>query len=449
MCAVFGIKRAGQVSSSLKPFVLKLRYGFLLGAAVDPEKGAPCGGCYSKWLTQRNVWNEAADVSELPVRRELITELLNENSPHTCYEIAFDGTATRLENLVFPHPDCVCDKQQYHVNTVVSKNTNYAFSPIFEVKCVRFGTPEGNQWLTSATGESPMSREKKTGYGVDANKEVSRQKAVAEWLKIAVAADLPVRLQYGESISSEALTSGMPGILQKNSVDVGEVTTGAGATHEEAVMDALIEMAKKETLQKYAASGKNPMLVVGANNWVRTQLPFFVLQQYDVHLLFYPNAMQVWVVGLAAFSRQRVDAKPIFSFAADSDMASALRKVLGQMLKVCQPGEWIEPAAAEENSDMMAKKAKLNLWWTHWIYRCPKVSLKDLLHMEKYPGVIEEWKNYFKDGQEPVTIVPLNSAVFPTALKHLVGIYRPQTAQVAARRNVRGIATWASFRETL
>jgi hypothetical protein len=447
---VFGTKRkSGAATSNLKPFVLKLRYGYLLGAAVDPDKGAPCAGCYSKWLTQRNVWNEPCALDDLLVRRELVAELLSENSAHICYEIAFDGTSTRLDNLVFPHPDCNCDKQNYQVNTSLNKSTNFAFSPIFEIKSARFGTPDGNQWLTSATGEALMSREKKTGYGVDANKEASRQKAVAEWLKQSVAVDLPVRLQFGENLSSEVLPSGMHGILQKSSLNVGEVTTGAGASREEAILDALVEMAKKETLQKYSATGKNPMLVVGANNWIRTQVPFFLLQQYDLHLLFYPNAMQAWVVGLAAFSRQKVEAKPIFCFAADVDMVTALKKVLGQILKICQPGEWIEPVSAGEDPDQALKNARLNLWWTHWIYRCSKVSLKDLLHLEKYAGLLDDWRNYFRDGQEPVTVVNLNSSGLPTKLKYLVGVYRPESSQVLPRRNVRGIGTWANFRDNL
>jgi len=71
----------------LRPFLLKLNEGYLLGLAMDPAKGSPCSRCAELWLKQRKVNAEPAPLSDLRVRRELIAELLSENTPHAFYEI--------------------------------------------------------------------------------------------------------------------------------------------------------------------------------------------------------------------------------------------------------------------------------------------------------------------------------------------------------------------------
>jgi hypothetical protein len=143
---VFGIKFGNRIVS-LKPFLLKIKDGFLLGLEREPGKGSPCGGCVEKWLTDRKVWCERRDLSALLVRRELIAELLSENSPHIFYEIYDDGTEIRLESIVYPHPECVCDKLNYTPPKEITRKVNFAFSPIHHLKVVRFGTPDGNLWL--------------------------------------------------------------------------------------------------------------------------------------------------------------------------------------------------------------------------------------------------------------------------------------------------------------
>ncbi len=165
----------------LKPFLFRIREGFLLGLAADPKKAAPCSECVEKWLKDRSVWLERAELSELNVRRDLIPELLGENSAHVFYEIANDGTSHRLDSVVFPHPECQCYRNRYLGSEEWNKKTNFAFSPITQLRCARFGMTEGNLWLSSAAGDSPMTKTPIKVFGVATERETSRFQAVYEW----------------------------------------------------------------------------------------------------------------------------------------------------------------------------------------------------------------------------------------------------------------------------
>jgi len=109
---LFGRKTAE--SNDLKPFVLKLKDGFLVGLAQDPETGSPCVGCVQGWLSDRQVYNEKTTEIGLPPRaKEMLAKLNQEQDPHIFYEFMATGTPTRLECLVFPHPRCSCQKTNY------------------------------------------------------------------------------------------------------------------------------------------------------------------------------------------------------------------------------------------------------------------------------------------------------------------------------------------------
>lgn len=447
---MFGLKLGGR-PQPLKPFLLKTRDGFLLGLAMDPGKGSPCAQCAEFWLKDRNVYVEKADLSELRIRRELIAELLSENSAHVFYEIAKDGTEMRLDTIVYPHPKCICEKTNYIPPREITKKTNFAFSPIYQLKCARFGTPDGNLWLASAIGESPVTKKLITAYGVEHDKDAARFRAVDHWMKLAVEADLAQRMEQGELLPSENLQTGNVELITKSMTRKNVLEgIGVGKNREEAIMDALIGLAKVRTLKKYSAAVKSPMLIVGANNWVRTRVPFFLLQQYDLHLLFYPNSTQAWVVGLAAFSRLRVDEKPVFVFAADSEIGKALDQLFCKLLAALRPGESdSEMPRMDDRGPTSSQNSKLNLWWTHWIYRCPKISLKDVLHLDPYPRSLDNWRNYFKDGQEQVSILSINNEYFPSQLRTIVKLQVNTAEQLSNVRNINGIGTWADFSDAL
>lgn len=434
----------------LKPYVLKIKDGFLLGLAMDPQKGAPCSNCVRMWMKQRNIWVQPATLTDLTVRRDLITELLAENSAHVIYEISLDGTAIKMESLVFPHPHCSCERTNYLPPENLSKNTNYAFSPLYQIFCTRFGTPDGNLWLTRVTGDCPLSEQALTVYAVEKDKEVSRSKAVDEWMKKAIQYDLPKRIKRGELIASEVLQTGDLELMKNLSAGSTEMSAmGAGKDKEEATLNALVELAKISTLKRYSNTMKNPMLIVGANNWIRTKVPFFLLQQYDLHLLFYPNSTQAWVLGLVAFSRQRTDEKPVFVFAAHTDVKEALEELFFKILEALKPEEQItgDPVLKSERGGPHA--SKLNMWWTHWIYRCPKIALKDVMHLESYPRKLQNWRDYYRDGQDKVSILSVNSSHLPSQIRTIVKVQSVLRENVSNVRNINGIGTWSDFSDAL
>jgi hypothetical protein len=445
---VFGTKLGHSRPQPLKPFVLRTRDGYLLGLAQDPEKGAPCARCTELWLTDRNVWAERIELSQMIVRRELIPELLAENCAHVFFEISNDGTHTRLDTLVFPHPACSCSRYNYIAPKQISKNTNFAFSPITQLRVARFGTPDGNLWLATATGQSPVAKAALTTYGVERDKDLARFKAVDEWMKRATLADLPGRMDRGETLASEVLQTGNVELITKMQIRHSSFEgMGIGGSRDEATLDGLIHLARLRTLRKYSASMKNPMLVVGANNWIRTKVPFFLLQQYDLHLLFYPNSTQAWVVGMIALSRLNTSEKPVFVFSSDSDMGKAIDKLFFKLLETLRPAE--DELFTNRIHENTQQNPKLSLWWTHWIYRCPKISLKDLLHLEPYARSLESWREYFRDGQDLVSVVAVNSEYFPSQVRTLVKLQVASGENVQAARNINGIGIWRDFADAL
>ncbi len=441
----------------LRPFLLKIRGGHLIGLGMPPELGSPCASCAEFWLKDRLVWVERGELSDLRVRRDLIADLVAENSPHVFYEILEDGTSTRLDGVAFPHPKCVCARNRFIPAENWDKKTNFAFSPITRLQCARYGTPDGNLWLSRASGEAMTAGSTISAYGVAREREPSRFAAVSEWLRRAMLRDLPLRLEQGESVPSEILQTGKSEILTPDLVrGLSSEATGVGDTRLEAVLDGLQGMARGRVLRQYATSMKNPMLVVGANNWLRLRVPFFLIQEYDLHILFYPNSMPSWVVGIAAFARRTTEAKPVFGFASSHDIMGALDGALFKILESCRPqdaffdleGERAVTEIPESISEDKAKAMRLNMWWTNWIYRCSKISLKDVLALESYPQEIDTWRDYFTDGQSPVSLVGLNGKNLPAHLKYVVKVAQLREAAQSSR-NVRGIATFGSFQDGL
>lgn len=434
----------------LRPFLLRIRGGFLLGVALPPEVGSPCAGCVKRWLADRSVWHEDADLSELRTRRDLIADLIAENSPHAHYEILQDGTVTRLDGVVFPHPQCGCAAKGYAGPEAWDKKTCFAFSPIYRLSAARFGTADGNMWLSHATGSSPLTGQRITTHGAAYDREAARFTAVAEWLKRASTADLERRRRGGEPLSAETLQTEAHEILAELPASAQEPEgCGAGETREAAILDALHGFARARTVRRFAANVKSPMLIVGTNNWIRQKVPFFFLQQYDLHLLFYPNSMPSWVVGLACLSRQSTKKKPFFTFGSAADVGAAVDMALLRALELCRPPAYQfegEAAPGDPPAEQEDGSPQLHLWWTNWVYRCPKIALKDVLHLAPHGADIGAWREYFRDGQTPLQLLSLNGGHLPSGLRHLVKAYQAPDV-VGLHRNVRGIGTGQSFQD--
>ncbi len=441
-------KRSAEVQGPLKPFVLRVRDGFLVGLAMDPDKGSPCVACVQGWLEKRGLGSQPGKIEELKIRRDILAELLTENNPHVLYEVNHDGTVNRLNSTVFPLPGCPCAKGNFSAPQEADATANYSFSPITHIKCFRYVTPNGHLWLTNASGVTPLEKQQISVYGTGTTKGASRRQAIDTWLKQAALRDLTVRVRHEETIPVEILQTGNGDLLscQRRSGTVWE-SVGAGADYHEATLDALYSLTRQKTLQGYSNSQKSPMLVVGANNWIRSRVPYFLLQEYDIHLLFYPNASPCWVVGMAAFSRIKSDAKPFFSFASDADITKALETSIEKLL------EWARPEVTEEATMPTAdaifsdKGFRLNMWWTHWIYRCSKIALKDILHLEAYPRSVDFWRDYVRDGQAAITMVPLNHPDLPVGLRTLVKL--TQAKEETTARRVLGIGTLSPYQDAV
>lgn len=408
-----------------------MRDGFLVGLALDPLQGSPCSGCVQLWLSERKIMLEEAGVTDLRYHKTILADLFSENSPHVIYEVPEGGIPIRLECAIFPHPLCLCRKSNYLGPQTLTKHTNFAFSPIVQLKCVRYGTPEGNLWQAWASGRAFHSASFVTAYGMGREKEAARLSAVEEWMKKC--SQLPVEeetiatlsdfvSEKGEDVSTSVLNGALSAL-------------GAGATKEDATLNALHQLAKLKTLRQFSLENRYPMLIVGANSWLRQKVPFFLLQAYDLYPLFYPNSMPSWVVGLVAFSRIRTDERPVFVFAADSEISKALDMAIFRVLEHCFPGG---SRLMGKEGNRSVKFSKLNLWWTHWVYRCPKLCLKDVIHLESHPRSLELWRNMAAHDQEQLCLSSANNERFPTSLRYLVQIYQPSISKVS-KQNVNGI----------
>jgi hypothetical protein len=218
---------------------------------------------------------------------------------------------------------------------------------------------------------------------------------------------------------------------------------GVGLTEKEALMNSLHELAKQHTLKRFANLARNPMLVIGAENWIREQLPFYVLQNYDVHMLFYPNSMPSWVIGIVAINRKTTESSPVFVFSSGPGIFNVIEDALNKLLIHIRPEEGLEewpPSSIK----VAPRNSKLNTWWNAWVYRCVKITLKDILHLEDYANEVQVWKDYFKDGQQEVLLLQNTSPFLPTNLFHIQRIRIKLDVQIR-KALISGIGTLHSM----
>jgi hypothetical protein len=167
---------------------------------------------------------------------------------------------------------------------------------------------------------------------------------------------------------------------------------GVGLTRDESRKNALGGKTPGKTghpdfipeIGKEAAEHKQGHLVVGANNYLRNKLPFFLLQQYDHHIIHHQDEQGTHHVGVIALHRQHPDHAPIVTHASGETGEKALTGALHQQLIEARPTEFDEdhnPVSSQKSG--APHQSKKNTWLTHWIYRQPKKSLKDLLTGEE------------------------------------------------------------------
>ena len=77
------------------------------------------------------------------------------------------------------------------------------------------------------------------------------------------------------------------------------------------------------------------------------------------------------------------------------------------------------------------------------------ISLKDVLHLEAYPHKLEHWREFFRDGQDRVSMSSLNHPLLPSPVRSIVRVNVPSVPQRSNRNviGIAGIATWAHFQD--
>lgn len=127
----------------------------------------------------------------------------------------------------------------------------------------------------------------------------------------------------------------------------------------------------------YGLTVKYPMLIVGANNYVRENIPFFIIQKYDVHLVFMPTSKQVYQLG--ALIVNRTEYKYMFVSLDSINITDAMNNIFLAITR-----ETYNTVDDSIECRWNTQHPKLMVWLNNWIYRCHKISLKDVLHLEPY-----------------------------------------------------------------
>lgn len=160
----------------------------------------------------------------------------------------------------------------------------------------------------------------------------------------------------------------------------GETYSGGGSTKEEARQAAMSNSAGDYASLKDLMDGKKKSnLVVGSNAFLRQRVPFSTLQQNDLHLIFHPQSGETWQVGLIGLDRTGKLA-PKYTMGEAKNINEAIDQAINNMVakdyvsRVSDTGEGLSSA-----SDKYLDKVAPN-----WVYRQPKLSLRDVLELDPY-----------------------------------------------------------------
>lgn len=314
-----------------KAFALRINGGYLIGPHSENGTDGPHAESIHRWLHERNVHAEPAKLSDIKLHRHLIEDLIDEagsqgRDPHVFHEIMDDGSATRLISAYERHPDSKHDKSSPGIKTRHDAKMNYAFTSKRSVRAARFGMPEGNLWVAAAT-----DREGKVHHAVAADRQEARHNAV-------------MGISHG--------TTGRPDFIPE---------IGAEAPK----------------------SGRQGHLVVGSHNYLRSKMPFFAIQQHDHHIMHAENPDGTHTAAIVAFSRQHPNAEPSIVHAHGTTGEEAIKHAMHHMVlehSKSMGDLHLEDQPKQKSAPVQdAKQAKKNMWLTHWIYRQPKKSLKEVL----------------------------------------------------------------------
>jgi hypothetical protein len=130
---------------------------------------------------------------------------------------------------------------------------------------------------------------------------------------------------------------------------------------------------------KNGDSKKPPMLVVGGNKYLQDNINGTLQSEYHVYLFFYPTSKFVWTVG--CFLASKRDVRVYYSCWTESlNVADGFKKCFDFF----KENYFTNNMFLQLEDEVTKNDVKLGTWITAWIYRLPKISMKDLLHLENY-----------------------------------------------------------------
>jgi hypothetical protein len=185
-------------------------------------------------------------------------------------------------------------------------------------QCARYATPTGNLWLASITMLKTGAR--------------------------------------GVAVATECDTAKTNAVARLN-----------GPTQSELVANAVVNT--------YSECAKQPMLIVGANDWIKQHIPFFMPEQFDTRMFLYPNSENAWVIGTVVISRMYDGVKPLFSYASGVNSEQAALEALRNLLIQVQP---------DDTEEYEMQDARLTTQFLKRMSECPKITLKEVLALDSH-----------------------------------------------------------------
>lgn len=127
---------------------------------------------------------------------------------------------------------------------------------------------------------------------------------------------------------------------------------------------------------------KFPMMIVGANSHIHQHIKHSIAKYYDVHLFFSPNDTTEYYVSALVMSRT-LDTEPYIITSYEKSSSHAILKLFENVNSTFfVKGNVVNPLDALSPIDK-----RKGLWINNSMYRCAKISLKDVLHLETYKEV--------------------------------------------------------------
>ena len=126
-----------------------------------------------------------------------------------------------------------------------------------------------------------------------------------------------------------------------------------------------------QLLYKNDESFKQPMLIVGANSYIQTKVNNIINNSLDIHLFFCPTSKRYWQLSVILIPKD------------SSQMSYEIASFTSQDIKVAME-TLINTINNTRKFTTISLKPKQDIWLSHAIYRCAKISFKDVMNLETY-----------------------------------------------------------------